>query len=602
MPVEIKHITRITWNDIPAIENPFFARSAIAHACSAAPSWGVFSILGLDGALGDYARWYSPYGPQTELNDALAWLLDRVDAGEYVLIRSDDNWTAPMDSVLRWATESGGLRMSCPSDEASGGRWKADPRLPMLMRLEIDECLEKARRGNAPECRKPERLWWGGVVDGRIWKDGKEAAPKIEKPAPPSAKKPSPAKEKPPFELKLKVTEFTWGSSIAAAREDQRIPPGKPHWEEKTSATIPEEGNAEIQHYSSGSKKPGVYLIKGKGEDRATVKIEIHLVDPEGELTGKKYKVRCNLGGLPMQSTESFVMASGTKALTMKLDLPSTLKHFEGDATFEAIPDGHGRGTESIENTPRLEAFVIYDKPMAFYKKGVWVEALRLVFKKAGVAGTNEPKSISAKVTSYCHSGHRMAYDTGGGASFFIKTDGHPGLGGSFTLKNYISGKNDKKSNLLNCYDSAGAVQTLCGALGVKVQWIFQEPFGFINPTNLIGVGQCNNPFFTHPRFTNKPLTNPDDPRRSKFGNHAFVAAIPSDHAICDACAGPHIGDENLVQYLKASIDFSVEFEEYLAKKKTTATDTQKRLFIDSKFYDLLKGANFKEGITGVTW
>jgi hypothetical protein len=166
MPVEIKHISRINWNDILGIENPFFARSAIERDCSFSESWNFLRITGLDEALADYARWYSPYGAQAELIDAFAWLLDRVESGEYVLIRSDENWTAPMDSVLRWGTEG--------SSDNLAGHWKADPRLPMLMRMQIDQCLEEARHSGSPACLEPEREWWGGVVDGRIWKGGKE--------------------------------------------------------------------------------------------------------------------------------------------------------------------------------------------------------------------------------------------------------------------------------------------------------------------------------------------------------------------------------------------------------------------------------------------
>ncbi|MDR0780524.1 MAG: hypothetical protein LBF16_07495 [Pseudomonadales bacterium] len=353
-------------------------------------------------------------------------------------------------------------------------------------------------------------------------------------------------KIKPPYELKIKVIEFTWQSGITAAREKQPI--SSPHWSEATSATIPEEEKIAIQHYDTGSKKPGVYLIKDKGADTAEIKLNIHLVDPDGELTDKKYTVRGSLGDLKMQSTESFVIASGIKTLTMKLTLPDALTHIEGDITLQAIPEEHNRGLKPIENTPRLEAFVIYDKPMAFYSTGVWVEAMRLMFKKAGVAGLKQPDDISAKVTAYCHSEHGMTYDTKDGMARFMSSE----LGGNFTLFDYIkkTNPNNVPLTIVNCYDQAAAVQAFSGCLGVEVKWKYQEPFGYIKTTNLVGVGPCNNP------FGSSPVVADNDPDREPFGNHAFVETNVSIY-IRDACAGPHNEMESLRSYLDASIDTS---------------------------------------------
>jgi hypothetical protein len=155
--VEIKHITRLAWEDLPGVESPFFARDLIERDCAAAASFGFFRINGLDDALRDYARWHSPHGLNTESRDSLNWLLDRVESGEYVLIHDAHGATA-MGSVLHWSTDS---------DGGGEGYWSAAPGLPMLMRLEIDECLKKARRSDAPKCSGPERQWWGGLLDGR---------------------------------------------------------------------------------------------------------------------------------------------------------------------------------------------------------------------------------------------------------------------------------------------------------------------------------------------------------------------------------------------------------------------------------------------------
>jgi hypothetical protein len=256
----------------------------------------------------------------------------------------------------------------------------------------------------------------------------------------------------------------------------------------------------------------------------------------------------------------------------MALELPGTLQHYEGDAAFRVDPDGHACQSYVLREKPRLEMFVIYGRPMIFYNKGVWVEALRLVFKNGiNVKGKKTPRSISAKVTEYCHTEHGMVYDTEDGASWFIvRVSGVPYMpqfGGLFRLCDYIRKERNHSPgipslNTLNCYDSAGAIQTLCGALGVETLWVYQDPFGYINKTNLVGVGDCNNPFFNDPTYAGtSPVVNAGSRRRSGFGNHAFIAVgTKAHHAIRDACAGPHIQNENLREYLNASIDIAYTY------------------------------------------
>jgi hypothetical protein len=84
--------------------------------------------------------------------------------------------------------------------------------------------------------------------------------------------------------------------------------------------------------------------------------------------------------------------------------------------------------------------------------------------------------------------------------------------------------------------------------------WRFAKPFGFIKPTNLVGYGECNNPFFK--KNVKSKMIAWDSPQRTWFDNHAFAANV-SGH-ILDACAGPHLGTETPEQYMAASIDITV--------------------------------------------
>jgi hypothetical protein len=213
------------------------------------------------------------------------------------------------------------------------------------------------------------------------------------------------------------------------------------------------------------------------------------------------------------------------------------------------------------------------------------------MFKVAGVTGLAKPDEISTKVTWYCHSAHEMRYDTKKGAPKFVAD----GYGGVFKLMNYIK----KVRKVVNCYDQAAAVQSLCGCLGVKVGWIFQDPFGYINTTNLVGVGPCNNPFYAdtdaagHYLYTNKPVVDPGDKNRSGFGNHAFVET--ASKYIRDACAGPFVGTDLLRDYLKKAIDI----DRLLVDYGEAITDGNRKALLD-RWINL--GATMSAGkVTGVT-
>jgi hypothetical protein len=393
-------------------------------------------------------------------------------------------------------------------------------------------------------------------------------------------------------ELHFRMEEITWLSKIAAKRVEVEVeveivsgsgptckaikvpkPVEAPHWKRGAESVV-EDNTTEMQHYDRESKKPGVYLMKdefgnNKGENQLEVKIQLY---GSGNKSGK-FRLRGKLKGnegavLEMKSKNSFELKSLDKPVPMEIEnLPSDLQHYEGDSDWEIEEEGTGRKYQ-IDDRPRLEVFVVYNDPtlFSFYSDGVWVEALRLMLGRVGGAGItgNKPDDISGQVTKYCHTLHGMVYDTIKGASCFLDKDSNknvlPNEGGIFRLMEYIERQSSTTSalipprpaNTVNCYDQAAAVQVLCGCLGIVVEWKYQEPFGFINETDLIGVGSCNNPFYEGNKTA--AVVPSDAPNRTKFGNHAFVEVLISQH-IRDACAGPHHTTEALRQYLESSID-----------------------------------------------
>jgi hypothetical protein len=346
------------------------------------------------------------------------------------------------------------------------------------------------------------------------------------------------------------VIEVSWKSGIDAARNKAKIL--APHW--KKGLAVIEDDKPGEQKYKTGSLRPGVYLVHTKkGVDTFTVKISITKSvgqAPQGQLTG-------TFGALRFEGT--CPTGVGEHLVTVKINnLPDYAQHYQGDAEWTVKT---AQGTFPQREKTRLELFVILDKPAAFFKDGAWVEALRFVFQKTKAGGSKDAVFIGGEISKYCHGAHGLRYDIRSGAAAF----GGSKFGKStFKLQNYMNWKKlgagppnaygDTIQNVVNCYDQAAALQALTGVLGIKAIWILAEPYGFIKTSKLVGVGACNNPFYDLKKGPG-PITASDHPDRQPFGNHAFVQLFNKLGGILDSCAGPHKGNETIVQYIANTVD-----------------------------------------------
>ena len=107
------------------------------------------------------------------------------------------------------------------------------------------------------------------------------------------------------------------------------------------------------------------------------------------------------------------------------------------------------------------------------------------------------------------------------------------------------------ETSAVNCYDQAAAVCSFGTLLGIDVKYNYMVPFGYINTINLIGYGDCNNPFFGSD-VANKVVA-PNSPTRTSFGNHAFAVFGGN---VFDACGGPSLG-KSTSDYITDTIDTS---------------------------------------------
>ncbi len=339
------------------------------------------------------------------------------------------------------------------------------------------------------------------------------------------------------LEAKITSVSFSSGAKITVEKK----PVSGPHFKEGEKNEYEPTGYQSIKEYGVCSKKPAVYIISENAKG-CFVEVEIDVTKLE-KVSGTGV-LKGTLLNLEMEG--EFPLGKGKKTVKLKIKKPPTaIKWYKGNVLWRLSVKGKNK--DKVLNQTFVEVFFILDKPAAFFNNGVWAEALRFLCKRAGVLNAKDDKMVANKVTRYCHGSHGLKYNSsGGGSSCYGGPMGLRGNGGVFYLNDYLK----REFEFANCYDQAAAIQALCGAVGVSsVLWVYMNPFGFINQTNLLGYGTCNNPFFE--MNGSKPVVDRNDPSRTPFGNHAFCSG---QSKYFDACGGPHLGDSQKF-FITSSID-----------------------------------------------
>lgn len=121
----------------------------------------------------------------------------------------------------------------------------------------------------------------------------------------------------------------------------------------------------------------------------------------------------------------------------------------------------------------------------------------------------------------------------------------------SFNLTGYMS----QTGNIVNCYNQAATGMALGSLQGIGVNYRFMDPFGYINTTNVVGVWNCNNPFYPllSAPYNIKIVGNDNTvPCRTGLRNHAFASY---DSMVYVACAEPVTGSRTEAAYVASTID-----------------------------------------------
>jgi hypothetical protein len=287
------------------------------------------------------------------------------------------------------------------------------------------------------------------------------------------------------------------------------------------------------------SDKPVVYPINKAGTYKAKIKVKVtsENVSGSGKLIGviKGFKFE---GDIPLSSGEHNVDVGLTNT-------PTCISWIYGNVLWGVEGGGHSVNAGKTN----IEMFFVFGNPSDydfFAKEGVWAEALRFQFKKSRIKGLDNEVSAQKEIASFCFELDNHKYDIERGAPSF------GGASGAFKLKKYMS----PSSGNVNCYDQTYAVIVFCGAIGISVDALYMNPFGFLNTTNLVGWGRCNNPFPKKSPKSKYLVVNDNDKDRSPFGNHMFCECKKQ---IYDACAGPVVGEHDRKSYVKANIDDKTE-------------------------------------------
>ena len=183
-----------------------------------------------------------------------------------------------------------------------------------------------------------------------------------------------------------------------------------------------------------------------------------------------------------------------------------------------------------------------------------WVTALDFVADTVKTTGKTKITDAADTITSYLFGSYGLQYDIDTGAPAYLTGPTSP----TYSLTNFLA----KTKTVVNCYDLAASVTTLCSLIGAPAQYRYLAPFGYIKTTKLIGRGDmngdANNPFYgpttanvrkpvvdakacaEQPKVADPPPVGRKAKPRSSFGNHAFVTI---NDMVYDANVKPVSGD-----------------------------------------------------------
>lgn len=353
--------------------------------------------------------------------------------------------------------------------------------------------------------------------------------------------------------FRFQVNEITATSKHPVRNSRKELIAGKHTLWNRSNPSIYPDGNR-------GSFQPNVfaYTFSSRVAETGILDVKVQPLDPQ--LVGAEVILFGTINGQRViQSDYFFFMNLNEVTVRAHVVIPATsAKPFSLNADVDWGMELRlsNQGLQRVgEGITRLELYWIATTLHLAFRAYIPVAFLRNALRiRATVRVTNF--EFYQDMTEMVFADYHKIYDTICGASSF----GVSTQGGNFLLDFYLLANDSNQPGTLfpyvNCMDQAAILELSCSLLGgfSSTSWLYQQPFGYINPLHLVGIKAAgtlinvNNPFFG--TDSTRALVDINDRGRTGFGVHVYTGHSepfnsPND-GIYDGCGGPHIGTETI--------------------------------------------------------
>jgi hypothetical protein len=313
-------------------------------------------------------------------------------------------------------------------------------------------------------------------------------------------------------------------------------------------------------------KRPVIFAAKKTSDFIFEITLKVANLEKEVEydVHGKLFDDRAIFSG------SIITKKGGNETITVRVKLNFTPQKFVcvNRQYIEWILVKKGDADSLFKEEIEMEIYFLPHPLPTFIHKGVPIEILRLAVKEFYKNRKQQTAADGLKAQAYDNQWTKKEcvttafwynppkYDTFRGSPHFTNVYY---VGSDINVTLYINRwyeAHKSSCSIENCYDLASIVQYFLFLMGGyqqnEVKWAFMNPFGYLKETNLVGIGQCNNPFYSS--AGNTKIVADDDSKRTAFGNHAFVQLV-KENKILDGCSGPHYGTESPATYVANATD-----------------------------------------------
>lgn len=149
-----------------------------------------------------------------------------------------------------------------------------------------------------------------------------------------------------------------------------------------------------------------------------------------------------------------------------------------------------------------------------------WTKALDYAIVTADTRGLDSEEDAATRITQHVYQEPLLYEARRGAPAYSVRAATHE----YFLIDQWLDGF--RLGRVVNCYDTAAALVTFANVLGCRLRFQYHDRFGYLQTVRPIGRALGNNPFYlsdvARVRGLTSPMAGEDDPRRTRFDNHAY--------------------------------------------------------------------------------